>query len=162
MAEGEKHQIRKWFGKRSSYEYLKSKKALDGWTEYTVVEESSGVSGFSIWDNSGSTVYMGENQISVPTGQLLPVTKILDEAPDADLQLPYQRYLVGEEGVGYKVVEYLPKKAATAEGYEVVMSEMPFDDRYGVRVKSEGYKNYIYLPDEKRLVTYDDVDCGEF
>lgn len=160
MAEAEKHQIRKWLGKRSSYEYLKSKGALNGWTEYTVVEESDVDGAAAIWNYSGATVYMGENPISVPTGQLLPVTDIKDFAPAAEKQAPYQRYLVGEEGDDYKVVEYLPQK--TAEGYTLVMSEIPFDGSYGVRVKSKGYKNYIYLPDEKRVVTYDDVDCGEF
>ena len=37
---------------------------------------------------------------------------------------------------------------------------MDFDWKYGVRVRKEGLKNYVYV--DGKLITYDDVDCGLF
>lgn len=146
----EKHIVRHWRGKRESYNFLKSVNRLDPWTRYSVIE--SGDSANAI------TEYFGENQISIPTGQLLPVSAIVETAvPDSSAR-PYDRFLVGTDGNGYKIVEYQPK--STTSGVTIEHTEMDFDWKYGVRVRKEGLKNYVYV--DGKLVTYDDVDCGLF
>ena len=146
----EKHIVRFWRGKRESYNFLKSVNRLDPWTRYSVIE--SGDSANAI------TEYFGENQINVPTGQLLPVSAVVATALPSYRVRPYDRYLVGTDGSGYKIIEYLPK--STSEGVVLEQNEMDFDWRYGVRVRKEGLKNYVYV--DGKLVTYDDVDCGLF
>lgn len=143
----EKHLVKKWRGKRESYNFLKSVNRLDPWTRYSVIE------------TDGTIVeYFGENQIYQPTGQLLPVDDIVEFAPDVSDASPYDRYLVGTDLNGYKVIEYQPK--STTGGTVLVKEELEFDERYGVRVKSDGLKNYVYV--DGVLKTYDDVDCGTF
>lgn len=143
----EKHRVRSWRGRRNSYEFLKSVNRLDAWTKYVVVEEDGSL-----------TEYYGLNRVNNATGQLLPVKSVVSAAPDTSLASPYDRYLVGEDGVGYRVVEYLPKD--TTDGVVLVKEELTFDEKYGVRVIDRGLKNYIYL--NGALRTYDDVDCGLF
>lgn len=143
----EKHRVRNWRGVRDSYEFLKSVNRLDPWTRYCVIE-------------SGGTIseYYGQNRISQETGQLLPVNTVLSGMPSVNEVNPYDRFLVGQDGVGYKVVEYYPKISLT--GASLVYEELPFDDRYGVRVRDCGLKNFVYI--DGKLKTYDDVDCGIF
>ena len=88
----------------------------------------------------------------------MPVNSIVEYAPSVAEAAPYDRYLVGTDLNGYKVVEYQPK--ATTGGTVLVKEELEFDEKYGVRVKSEGLKNFVYVDGE--LKTYDDVDCGTF
>ena len=143
----EKHLVRNWRGKRESYKFLRDVNHLDSWTRYSVI------------DDDGSIMeYFGENLISTPTGQLLPVSAIVETAPTVENANPYDRYLVGTDQNGYKIVEYRP--IATVSGVELVMDELEFDEKFGVRVKSMGLKNYIYF--DGHLRTYDDVDCGVF
>lgn len=146
----EKHIVRFWRGKRESYNFLKSVNRLDPWTRYSVID--SGDSANVV------TEYFGENQINIPTGQLLPVSAVVDTALPEYRVRPYDRYLVGTDGTGYKIIEYLPK--STADGVVLEKNEMDFDWKYGVRVRKEGLKNYVYV--DGKLVTYDDVDCGLF
>lgn len=139
-----RHLVRKWLGTRESYNTLKESPFLDPWTIYYVRNAD------------GSTVeYFGDNIVTVPTGQLLPVNDILEEEPDIQDVNPYDRFLVGTDNEGYKVVEYTLNNS-----YELVKEEMDFDWRYGVRVKSQDLKNYIYF--DGKLRSYDDVYCGEF
>ena len=120
--------------------------ALDSWTRYVVID--------TINNTEVYTEYFGANQVADLTGQLLPVNDILGDIIGAEA-VPYKRYLVGSNGVGYNV-------------YECVLDSdnvlrwiiKPFDYRYGVRVISKGLKNYVYV--NGQLVTYDDVDCGTF
>lgn len=146
----EKHIVRFWRGKRESYNFLKSVNRLDPWTRYSVIE--SGDSANAI------TEYFGENQINIPTGQLLPVSAVVATALPEYRVRPYDRYLVGTDGTGYKIIEYLPK--STTDGVVLEKNEMDFDWKYGVRVRKEGLKNYVYV--DGKLITYDDVDCGLF
>ena len=146
----EKHIVRFWRGKRESYNFLKSVNRLDPWTRYSVID--SGDSANVV------TEYFGENQINIPTGQILPVSAVVDTALPEYRVRPYDRYLVGTDGTGYKIIEYLPK--STADGVVLEKNEMDFDWKYGVRVRKEGLKNYVYV--DGKLVTYDDVDCGLF
>ena len=147
----EKHLVRHWRGKRVSYNFLKNVNRLDPWTRYTVIETDGSIN-----------EYYGDNQIVIPTGQLLPVNAILSGEPSSAMVRPYDRYLVGTDETGYKVLEYTLIDPYGESGY--TKSEITFDWKYGVRVKSEGLKNYVYINDGtiKELRTYDDVDCGTF
>lgn len=146
----EKHIVRHWRGKRESYNFLKEVNHLDPWTRYSVIDSAG--------TTTGITEYFGENQIALETGQILPVSAVVETAIPASSARPYDRYLVGTDQTGYKVVEYQPR--ATSEGVVLSEYELPFDWRFGVRVRSEGLKNYVYA--DGHLVTYDDVDCGLF
>ena len=143
----EKHLVKHWRGKRSNYNFLKSVNKLDPWTRYSVIEVD------------GSIVeYFGENQVYIPTGQLLPVKSILSGAPAQETIQPYDRYLIGSDGNGYEVYEYTPIGDNAESGY--TESRLTFDEKFGVRVISEGLKNFVYTGG--KLKTYDDVDCGNF
>lgn len=143
----QKHLVKHWRGKRSSYNFLQSVNRLDPWTRYSVVE------------TDGSIVeYFGGNIISVPTGQLLPVNSILSGEPSSAVVAPYDRFLVGNDIDGYKVIEYTPIGDDPEDGF--AKAELSFDEKYGVRVKNEGLKNFVYT--NGHLKTYDDVDCGTF
>lgn len=150
MADNEKHLVRHWKGSRASYNFLKQANRLDPWTRYTVID--------TVGDESIIVEYFGVNVVSHPTGQLLPVSAIVTTAPLVSDAHPYDRYLVGSDANGYKVVQYEPK--TTAQGIVLVKTELPFDYKYGVRVIDKGLKNYVYV--NGKLVTYDDVDCGTF
>jgi len=147
------HRIRHWRGTIESYNFLKSHNALDDWTLYYVIYsgETAG---------SGGTIveYFGQNRIHEEPGQLLPVESIVSAAPLNPN--PYDRYLVGEDINGYEVYEYTPEKIQGDTGYTLACRQLKFDEKYGVRVKDMDLKNYIYV--NGRLVTYDDVDCGDF
>ena len=147
----EKHIVRNWRGKRESYNFLKRTNHLDAWTRYSVIE--SGGSGNEI------TEYFGENLIAVPTGQILPVSAVVETLPSAETARPYDRYLVGSDSNGYQVYEFQPE-AAVGGTRMVAVKLQDFDWRYGVRVRADGLKNYIYF--DGKLITYDDVDCGTF
>lgn len=142
----EKHVVRHWRGTRDKYEFLVNNNAVSDWTRYVVID--------SINDENVITEYYGTNQVTELTGQLLPaksiITNILDITPK-----PYDRYLVGSNGDGYRVYEYV----IDSEGRHRWLIR-PFDDRFGIRVKDRGLKNYLYVDNE--LITYDEVDCGTF
>ena len=140
----EKHLIRHWKGTRASYNTLKGLSMLDAWTNYVVVETDGTIS-----------EYFGNNQRFRHEGQLLPVKDILTAEPAASSVTPYDRYLIGTDALGYKVVEYTLDK----EG-NLVKEEVVFDKKYGVRIESKDLKNYVYV--NNALKTYDDIDCGDF
>lgn len=144
--EAERHTVRKWKGTREKYEYLYAHNAIDSWTKYVVIDVING--------EDVITEYYGANQVSNHTGQLLPVESIIEDIAEVTAT-PYSRYLVGSDGVGYDIYEYV----IDSEGsHRWIITE--FDYRYGVRVISEGLKNFVYV--NGTLKTYDDVDCGLF
>lgn len=141
-----KQLVKHWKGTASSYNFLKQNNALSPWTKYVVVNQ----------DGSVISEYYGENIISIPTGQLLPVKTVVASISDLPSEKnPFDRFLVGTDSNGYNIVEFQPVSGGT-----LVMNTMEFDNKYGVRVGSDGYKNYIYV--NNKLITYDDVDCGTF
>jgi hypothetical protein len=144
--EGEKHKIRKWRGSRENYEFLVKNNAVDSWTKYVVIDKINNVEII--------TEYYGANQVAEHTGQLLPVLSVIGSISEIT-PAPYDRYLVGADGNGYNVYEYV----IDSDGEHRWIIK-PFDYRHGVRVLSEGLKNYIYI--DGKLRTYDDVDCGVF
>ena len=143
--DGEKHKVRNWRGTRANYELLVQNSAVTPWTRYVVIDTINGKDVF--------TEYYGENQVAEATGQLLPVKDIIGSISDIT-PLPYDRYLVGADGKGYQIYEYV------IDGEFNKWLIKPFDNRYGVRVISKGLKNYVYV--NNTLKTYDDVDCGDF
>ena len=142
----EKHKVRKWRGTREQYEFLLKNNALNSWTKYVVID--------TINNEEVITEYYGTNQVSNNTGQLLPVISIIGDISEINPS-PYDRYLVGSDGIGYHVYEYV----IDAEGSHRWIVK-PFDYRYGVRVIERGLKNYVYV--NGILKTYDDIDCGTF
>ena len=142
----EKHKVRKWRGTREKYEFLLKNNALNSWTKYVVID--------TINNEEVITEYYGTNQVSNNTGQLLPVISIIGDISEINPS-PYDRYLVGSDGVGYHVYEYV----IDSEGSHRWIVKT-FDYRYGVRVIKEDLKNYVYI--NGNLISYDDVDCGTF
>ena len=143
--DGEKHKVRNWRGTRANYELLVQNSAVTPWTRYVVID--------TINEKEVITEYYGENQVAEATGQLLPVKDIIGSISEITPQ-PYDRYLVGSDGQGYQIYEYV------IDGEFNKWLIKPFDNRYGVRVISKGLKNYVYV--NNTLKTYDDVDCGDF
>ena len=145
LVEGEKQKVRNWRGTRANYELLVQNSAVSPWTRYVVIDTING--------KEVITEYYGQNQVAEATGQLLPVKDIIGSISDITPQ-PYDRYLVGSDGQGYKIYEYV------IDGDFHKWLIKPFDYRYGVRVIERGLKNYVYV--NNVLKTYDDVDCGSF
>ena len=144
MANNEKHIVRHWRGKRTDYEFLASRGALDSWTRYSVIDEDKTI-----------TEYFGGNQIFYQTGQLLPVNTIVGSVNEITDPKPYDRFLVGTDETGYIVHEYF-----LDSGNNLTMRTQPFDERFGVRVKDRWLMNFVYA--DGKLVTYDEIDCGHF
>jgi hypothetical protein len=138
--------VRHWRGSRANYEFLLKNNSLNNWTRYVVIDK--------INNEDIITEYYGTNQVSDHTGQLLPVNSIIGNISEITPS-PYDRYLVGNDGAGYNIYEYVID-SENAHRWLI----KPFDYRYGVRVKSEGLKNFVYF--ENKLFSYDDVNCGEF
>lgn len=143
--DGEKQKVRNWKGSRANYEMLVSNNVVSPWTRYVVIDNING--------QDIITEYYGNNQVTEATGQLLPVKNIINSISEITPQ-PYDRYLVGSNGIGYNIYEYI----ISGESHRWIIK--PFDYRYGVRVIEKGLKNYVYV--NGILRTYDDVDCGEF
>ena len=145
LVDGEKQKVRNWRGTRANYEILVQNNAVSPWTRYVVIDTING--------KEVITEYYGQNQVVEATGQLLPVKDIIRSISDITPQ-PYDRYLVGADGQGYKIYEYV------IDGDFHKWLIKPFDYHYGVRVIERGLKNYVYV--NNVLKTYDDVDCGSF
>ena len=145
LVDGEKQKVRNWRGTRANYEMLVQNNAVSPWTRYVVIDTING--------KEVITEYYGQNQVVEATGQLLPVKDIIKSISDITPQ-PYDRYLVGADGQGYQIYEYV------IDGDFHKWLIKPFDYHYGVRVIERGLKNYVYV--NNVLKTYDDVDCGSF
>ena len=144
--EYEKHLVRHWRGYREKYEFLRKNNALNNWTKYVVIDNIKGEEVF--------TEYYGVNQVTNHTGQLLPVISVIGNISEINPS-PYDRYLVGSDGAGYNIYEYV---IDNENSHRWIVK--PFDYRYGVRVIDEDLKNYVYV--NNTLKTYDDVDGGTF
>ena len=142
----EKHVVRHWRGTRDKYEFLVKNNAVSDWTRYVVIDTING--------EDVITEYYGTNQVTELTGQLLPANSIIANILEI-IPKPYDRYLVGSDGNGYEVYEYVIDSEAQHRWLI-----KPFDDRFGIRIKDRGLKNYLYVDGE--LITYDEVDCGTF
>ena len=137
--------------------YAKSSKKYDGKVDESFVNEKlEALEKLNPTVNNEEVIteYYGTNQVSNNTGQLLPVISIIGDISEINPS-PYDRYLVGSDGIGYHVYEYV----IDAEGSHRWIVK-PFEYRYGVRVIERGLKNYVYV--NGILKTYDDIDCGTF
>jgi len=147
----EKHLVRHWRGSRENYNFLKKYNKLNPWTKYTVIDDNP--------ENDEQTIveYLGENQVTPLTGQLLPVDSVYEtiNAIPEEKKIPYARFLVGKNGKGYKIVTF-----TLDSGNNLCTEVTKFDYRYGVRIKDRMLKNYVYF--NSMLRTYDDTNCGEY
>jgi len=161
MSNNEKHLIRHWKGSRESYNYLREKNVLDPWTEYIVIDTiNSGQTNSAVT----YTHYVGDNQVYDNCDGVYTVIGIRETEPLDNIK-PYDRYLVGTDATGYEIYEYQPIK--TDEGEPALIPEIIKYDwkKGGVRIKEKGLKCYVYLDEPGRggkLITYDEVDCGEW
>lgn len=138
-----KHIKRQWRGSRANYEFLVRQNSTDAWTRYSVIETDSTI-----------TEYFGTNQITEIAGQILPVNSVISSISEVSPQ-PYDRYLVGTDETGYQIYEYYLDSSTALN-----VHTKPFDDRMGVRVKDRNMMNFVYV--DNHLVTYDEVNCGDF
>lgn len=141
-----KHLVKNWKGSRASYNLLKANNSIDAWTKYFVVD--------TVDSATTITEYFGLNPISDKCGDFAAVNDIVQEPPL--IKNPYDRFLVGTDATGYKIYEYTPIKNSDMLACEI----RDLDWKRGVRVYSHALKCYVYY--NGHLVTYDDVDCGEF
>lgn len=147
-----KHVIRYWRGSRSSYNFLKENKALDPWMRYSVVDVIDG--------ENHIEEYFGSHKITNDFGENLPVDGIVSELPTSGVE-PYMRYLVGEDGKGYRIAQYEPKKdPSSMDDPNFEWNYVNFDWRRSVRVKSDDLRAYVCV--DNKLITYDSTDCGSF
>lgn len=146
-----KHVIRYWRGSRSSYNFLKENKALDPWMRYSVVDVIDG--------ENHIEEYFGSHKITNDFGENLPVDGIVSELPTSGVE-PYMRYLVGEDGKGYRIAQYEPKDPSSVDDPIFAWNYVNFDWRRSVRVKSDDLRAYVCV--DNKLITYDSTDCGSF
>ena len=156
----EKNIVKFWRGSRAAYNALGT---WDYWTRYSVFEG----------DENGNHIagepyveYYGTTCITPVAGQLLPVKTVCTTLPE-DIELG-DRFLVGYDSfindntvvpANYFIVEIGPMINADGVSYRKASMIKPFD-KQSVRIMDRGMKEYFVL--DGKLVTYDDVDCGEF
>lgn len=155
----EKHIVKFWRGSRAAYNALGT---WDYWTRYSVYEG----------DEYGEHIagepyveYYGTTCITPVAGQLLPVKTVCTKLP-TDINLGdrflvgFDSYVSGDETVDakYFIIEIGPKTRPDGTAYKAAMLK-PFKNQ-SVRIEDRDMKEY-FLHNGK-LVTYDDVDCGEY
>lgn len=156
----EKNIVKFWRGSRAAYNALGT---WDYWTRYSVFEG----------DENGNHIagepyveYYGTTCITPVAGQLLPVKTVCTALPET-LELG-DRFLVGYDeytldGVtfpaDYFIIEVGPIANADGTTYRKATMIKPFG-KQSVRIEDRGMKEY-FLHNGK-LITYDDVNCGEF
>ena len=121
-----------------------------------MLEELDPYTIYTVKGDDGTTVFYGENQATIPTGQIPTVNDVVASVDDIPEIKPYDTYLIGTDATGYRVSCFTLNK--TMDGFDE--NSIEFDDRYGVRIRSKGLKNYVIV--NGRLRSYDDVDCGPF
>jgi hypothetical protein len=143
--------VKKWRGTRQAYNVIRNANALDYWTRYSVKDTNG------MW-----TEYYGSNQISSPSGQLLPVLDIVSSLPST--LNPGDRYLVGKDG----------DESISAE-YYIVTIEVDTEKPNGINGRTEAFLNnsgmsvrvinkesMAYQLVNNVLTTYDKIDGGYF
>lgn len=143
--------VKKWRGTRQSYNSIAKNNKLDYWTRYSVKET----------DNTW-TEYYGANQISSPSGQLLPVLDIVENLPNA--LNPGDRYLVGIDSSENKNAEYYIVIIDVNNDSENGLSARtePFLNNSGMSVRVIRKNSMAYQLVDGKITTYDEVDGGTF
>lgn len=143
--------VKKWRGTRESYNRLSKFNRLDYWTRYSVKEVDG------TW-----TEYYGSNQISSPSGQLLPVLDIVSTLPSS--LNPGDRYLVGMDMTSSSNAEYyiVSIDIDASEANNLSARTEPFINNSGisVRVINRGSKAYQLV--DGYIKTYDEVNGGKY
>lgn len=143
--------VKKWRGTRESYNIIKKAGLLDYWTRYSVKDVDGN------W-----TEYYGSNQISCPSGQFLPVLDIVSELPQ--VLNPGDRYLVGKDATDITNAEYyivIIDIDSTTNNRLSARTE-PFINNSGMSVRVINRKSMAYQLVDGNIVTYDNVDGGEY
>ena len=143
--------VKKWRGTRQAYNILLKAKKLDYWTRYSVKEVNG------LW-----TEYYGENQITCPTGQILPVLDIVSSLPN--VLNPGDRYLVGQDASENTSAEYyiVTVDVDTTMPNNINGRTEPFINNSGMSVRVINKESMAYQLVDGLLITYDKVDGGRF
>lgn len=143
--------VKKWRGTRESYNLIAKSNELSYWTRYSVKEV-----------NGTWTEYYGSNQISAPSGQLLPVLDIVKTLPGT--LNPGDRYLVGNDATDTTNAEYYIVSIdvdSTANNSLSARTE-PFLNNSGLSIRVINRKSMAYQLVDGEMITYDLVDGGTF
>jgi hypothetical protein len=157
----EKNIVRFWRGSRAAYNALGT---WDYWTRYSVYEGDA--NGKHI-PGEPYVEYYGTTCITPVAGQLLPVKTVCTALPE-NLELG-DRFLVGYDSFvdtegktvtgEYYIIEIGPVMNADGVSYRKATMIKPFV-KQSVRIIDRGMKEYMFH--NGKLMTYDDIDCGEF
>lgn len=153
--------VKFWRGSRAAYNALGS---WDYWTRYSVFEGDENGQHIA---GEPYTEYFGTTCITPTPGQVLPVKTVCVSLPET-LELG-DRFLVGfdsyEDAQGntvegkYYLVEIGPAINGDGVTYRKATIIKPFI-KQSVRVADRNMKEYMFV--NGKLISYDDVDCGEF
>lgn len=146
-----KHIVKFWRGTRESYNIIANGGGLDYWTRYSVKEV----------DGSRSE-YFGENLISCPSGQFLPVLDIVSTLPN-NLK-PGDRYIVGEDANAEGPAEYY---IVTIDADKTMPNGLSYRteilvDNGGLSIRVIRKQSMAYQLVDGKLITYDQVDGGTY
>lgn len=143
--------VRFWRGTRENYNFLAKAKQLDYWMRYSVKEIDG------TW-----TEYYGSNQISCPSGQILPVIDIVEKLPNS--LNPGDRYLVGVDKTENNPSEYyiVTVDIDTSNNNTMSVRIDNFLNNSGLSVRVINKKSMAYQLVDGYITTYDLVDGGTF
>lgn len=143
--------VKKWRGTRESYNIIKKAGLLDYWTRYSVKDVDGR------W-----TEYYGSNQITCPSGQLLPVLDIVSTLPQ--VLNPGDRYLVGNDATDNTNAEYyiVIIDIDNTTNNNLSARTEPFINNSGMSVRVINKKSMAYQLVDGEMITYDMVDGGEY
>lgn len=157
----EKNIVRFWRGSRAAYNALGT---WDYWTRYSVFEGDANGNHIA---GEPYVEYYGTTCITPIAGQLLPVKTVCTTLPK-DLELG-DRFLVGFDSYTnlegkivpgeYFIIEIGPVANGDGVSYRKASTIKPFKGQ-SVRVMDRGMKEYFFY--NGKLITYDDINCGEF
>ena len=143
--------VKKWRGTRQAYNILRNANKLDYWTRYSVKDVNG------LW-----TEYYGANQITCPSGQILPVLDIVTNLPST--LNPGDRYLVGHDATEIESADYyiVEIEIDTDKENGINARIEPFLNNSGMSVRVINKESMAYQLVDGELITYDKVDGGVF
>lgn len=143
--------VKKWRGTRELYNFLSKHNKLDYWTRYSVKEV-----------NGTWTEYYGSNQISSPSGQLLPVLDIVSTLPSS--LNPGDRYLVGVDMTDISNAEYyiVTIDFDSEEVNKLSARTEPFLNNSGLSIRVINRESKAYQLVDGYIKTYDEVNGGNY
>ena len=147
----DKRIVKKWRGSRELYNTIAKAGLLDYWTRYSVKDTNG------LW-----TEYYGSNQISSPSGQLLPVLDIVQSLPT--ILNPGDRYLVGVDATETTSAEYyiVSIDIDGTKPNKISARTEPFENNSGMSVRVINRKSMAYQLVDGEMITHDAVDGGMY